>query len=267
MMMKQISRWNLPRKSQVGKKNISTQSLWQSKRELPAGDRSSNRSSIPIVPDRLAPALSFLLPPQRPLMDTSGSLIHNAGSDPQSEAWFRFFDVYEPLIAGWARRCGVNQSEVPDITQEVLKTVVAELKEFKHNGRPGAFRNWLKLITVNRCRRYWEQKKRRPNTKQTEDRESGTNVLDQLEDPSSDLSKLWDREHERHTLTRILKAVENDFDPATIEIFSRNVLADELPGDIAKDLDIPVGRIYKAKFRVMNRLQQEATRLIDDVIG
>lgn len=196
--------------------------------------------------------------------ETSKSLLQKAGSDPQSEAWFRLFVIYEPLISGWVLRSGINQSEVADVTQEVLKAVSTDLRKFEHNGNIGAFRNWLKKITINRCRRHWDAQKRKVNLEDNENRESGISVLEQLEDPRSELTALWELEHDRYTAERILQLVKKDFGPTTIEIFTRNVLHEEPAQVIAHDLDIPVARVYKAKFRVTTRLQQEAIKLVEN---
>lgn len=196
--------------------------------------------------------------------ETSKSLLRKAGSDLRSEAWFKLFAIYDPLISGWVLRSGIDQSEVADITQEVLKAVSTELRNFEHNGNIGAFRNWLKKITVNRCRRYWDAQKRKVNLEDNAHWESGINVLEQLEDPRSELTALWELEHERYTAERILQLVKKDFGATTIEIFTRNVLHDEPALSIAKDLQIPVARVYKAKFRVTTRLQKEAVKLVEN---
>lgn len=193
-------------------------------------------------------------------MDTSKSLLEKAKADPKSDAWFELISIYEPLIAGWIVRAGVEQSEVDDISQEVFQTLSRELEAFEHNGRTGAFRNWLKITTVNRCRRYWDSKKRRSELSGTID---GPDVLNQLADPNSELSKTWDNEHDHYVIDRILKMVEREFDRMSFEVFVRNVLKAESPELLAREYEIPVGQVYKIKFRVMKRLRQEADELVN----
>ena len=135
-----------------------------------------------------------------------------------------------------------------------------ELAAFEHNGRTGAFRNWLKITTVNRCRRYWDSKKRRSELSGTID---GPDVLNQLADPNSELSKTWDNEHDHYVIDRILKMIEREFDRMSFEVFVRNVLKAESPELLAREYEIPVGQVYKIKFRVMKRLRQEADELVN----
>ena len=193
-------------------------------------------------------------------MDTSRSLLQKAKDDPKSDAWFELISIYEPLITGWIVRAGVVQSEVGDISQEVFQTMLSELEAFEHNGRTGAFRNWLKITTINRCRRYWEAKKRWAGLSGNDD---GTEVLNQLADPDSELSRTWDNEHDHYVIERILKLVEREFAPKIFEIFVRNSLKGESPELLAREYEIPVGQVYKIKFRVMKRLRQEADELVN----
>jgi RNA polymerase sigma-70 factor (ECF subfamily) len=193
-------------------------------------------------------------------MKTSKSMLIRARENPDSEAWFKIISIYDPLIAGWLRRSGVSGAEVSDITQDVLYAVSQELHRFEHNGRTGAFRNWLKTITVFRCRRHWEKQK---NTVPMADTTGLDLVLRELEDPNSDLSQQWDREHDSFVLDRILKMIEPEFEPRVMEVFRRSAVGGETAKAISTDLDISTGQVYKYKFRVMQRLHEEAKGLID----
>jgi RNA polymerase sigma-70 factor (ECF subfamily) len=88
-------------------------------------------------------------------------------------------------------------------------------------------------------------------------------VLRELEDPNSDLSQQWDREHDSFVLDRILKMIEPEFEPRVMEVFRRSAVGGETAKAISTDLDISTGQVYKYKFRVMQRLHEEAKGLID----
>lgn len=194
---------------------------------------------------------------------TKPSLLQKAKRDQSSEAWFQLNAIYEPLIAGWIARTGIRESDVGDIAQDVMLTLAKELANFDHNGRVGAFRKWLKLITINRCRRYWDTNKRQIAFNKPLDTESGAIFLDGLEDPSSDISKLWDQEYDSYVLGRMVQLVEKEFDKRDYDIFRRNTLDGESAKAIANELGISVGNIYKIKFRVLSRLKDVASGLLD----
>ena len=92
-------------------------------------------------------------------MDTSQNLLDRAKTD-YPEAWGRLVVLYTPLIDRWLQRFGIDESDRQDITQEVLLASARELQRFQHNGRRGAFRNWLRQIAYNRCKRHWRVKNR-----------------------------------------------------------------------------------------------------------
>src|SRR5690606_20122673 len=77
------------------------------------------------------------------------------------DSWDEFAAVYDALILAWLRQQAITDADADDIRQEVMQTVVQEIANFDHNGRPGAFRNWLRRITANRMRRLWQKRGRR----------------------------------------------------------------------------------------------------------
>ncbi|MFK7769306.1 MAG: RNA polymerase sigma factor [Mariniblastus sp.] len=193
-------------------------------------------------------------------MKTSQHNLQRAKLDPRSNAWDRIVSIYQPLIHGWMRRFGVADDDAADLTQEVLLALVNKLPEFEHNGRTGAFRCWLKAITVNHCRRYWEQRKKNARFVGNQEAE---NLIELLADEKSDLSRRWDEQHDRDVLNGILESIKSDFDEKTMIAFRRSAIVGDPAREIAKDLGINVGQVYKYKFRVMKRLQGIAKGIIE----
>lgn len=190
-------------------------------------------------------------------METNKSLLDAVRESAESEAWFQMVSIYDPLIAGWLRRIGISESEVPDITQEVLCAVVEQIPKFQHNGQVGAFRNWLKRITYFRCQRFWEKRK-------SKIKDSALMSLAELEDPKSELSRQWDLEHDQYVLERILQLIEPEFLETAMQSFRRTSINGEKPADVANDLNVSTAQIYKYRFRIMRRLTQEAKGLVDE---
>src|SRR5262245_49380811 len=84
------------------------------------------------------------------------------GRDGDDDAWRQIVALYQPLIRAWLANQQIRPEEAEDLTQDVLAVVVRELRRFEHAGRPGAFRGWLRTITVNRAREHWRLGKCRP---------------------------------------------------------------------------------------------------------
>src|SRR5262245_20170825 len=147
------------------------------------------------------------------------SLLERLRTRPDANSWQRLVDLYTPLIADWLRRHALQPADADDLAQEVLQIVVRELPNFRHDLRTGAFRPWLRNITVNRLRTFW----RSQHTRELVGTEHVFNVLAQLEDPNSGLSQLWDEEHDRHVLRRLLQLLEPEFDARAWHAFRRLV--------------------------------------------
>lgn len=192
-------------------------------------------------------------------LETSHSLLHRAGLGEET-AWRDLVDLYGPWIRWWLDSVSIDPQEVDDLTQDVLAQLVAGLKHFEHNGNAGAFRCWLRTITINRARRFWRNGKCRSSPTGGEE---FLQMIEQLEDPSSDLSKRWDKQHDDHIICEILKRVETQFTPQSIQAFRRIVFDKEPANAVAKQLDMSLGAVYGAKSRILQRFRQEADGLID----
>ncbi len=103
----------------------------------------------------------------------------------EEAAWRRLVELYRPLVFSWLVRRQVLAEDAEDLTQDVMAVLVKELPRFEHAGRPGAFRSWLRGITVNRVRGFWRAGSIR------EVAVGGSEVLEQIDelaDPASALS-------------------------------------------------------------------------------
>jgi RNA polymerase sigma-70 factor (ECF subfamily) len=192
--------------------------------------------------------------------ETSFSLLERLRSPSDATAWQRLVAVYTPLIEGWLRRHQVAHEDAADLVQDVLAVLLRELPQFQHNQRPGAFRCWLRTITVNRLRAFWKSRQHRPRASGDSDVEE---QLAQLEDPNSGLSRLWDQEHDQYVLQRLMRLIEPEFALATWQAFRRLTFDDARAADVARELDMTVNAVLLAKSRVLRRLRQEARGLID----
>ena len=194
------------------------------------------------------------------MADTSFSLLNRLRSQPDAESWRRLVELYTPLIRGWLRQHSVAPADADDLTQEVMTVVVHELPNFKHNQQRGAFRNWLRTITVHRLRVLWRSRHNRPVATGDSD---FLKMLDELEDPNSGMSRLWDQQHDQHVAHRLMELVEPQFKPTTWRAFRRVVLDGVTAAIAAAELHISVNAVLLAKSRVLSRLRQEMEGLTD----
>jgi RNA polymerase sigma-70 factor (ECF subfamily) len=197
--------------------------------------------------------------PGKTFMETSISLLERLAGQPTDADWRLLLEVYQPLLRAWMARAEVADSDADDLAQEVLLVVFREVGAFERRGA-GAFRSWLRTILTHRVRDYFRGQKYRPTA--TGDSDFGRR-LDELESPDSELSRLWDREHDEHVAASLLRRVQGDFAPATWQAFVRHVLEEEPAVKVAEALGVSLNSVLLAKSRVLKRMREEMAGLLE----
>ncbi len=193
-----------------------------------------------------------------PVNVTSLSLLDRLkGAEPDSPDWRQLQEVYLPLIQRWLAKVPGLGDESADLAQEVFFVVVRELPQFVRQ-REGSFRAWLRQVTVNRVRGYRRQRNRQPAV----GLDATDGFLDRLADPSDDLAREWDRDHDQHVVDRLLAIVQPDFSPSTWLAFQRFALEGQPAARVAEELDLSENAVLQAKSRILRRLRQEAGDLL-----
>jgi len=175
-----------------------------------------------------------------------------------SEAgWERFVFLYEPFLRGQLRRYGLQHCDEADLIQEVFAVVLRRLPEFRHNGKSGAFRAWLREIVVHTAQHFFGQQQLRPSLDAGEWAEG-------LADENSPLAAEWDREHDLHVTARLLELVRAEFDETHYQAFRRTALDEQPIGEVAEALGVTANVVYIARSRVLARLRAISRGLMAD---
>lgn len=180
---------------------------------------------------------------------TRVSLIHRLQSGGHS-AWAELVDTYQPMVRRWLQRNSVSEHDAEDIAQEVFLRMTKGIQAFEHNGNPGAFRSWMHRVTLNVMRNFRRVRATRPLVN-----DGFGHVLQQLEDPESELSCEFHRQHNLFVLQKLLAGLRHEFSDANLELFRRYCVLGEEPSKIASDLGVTKNAVYVAKFRVMKALK------------
>jgi RNA polymerase sigma-70 factor (ECF subfamily) len=178
---------------------------------------------------------------------------------PGSAEWQRLHDIYLPLIRSWLARVPGLGDEADDLSQEILLVLFRELPAFERR-RDGAFRAWLRQITVNRVRAFHRARRRRPRAGLGPEAE---HLLTRLADPTSELARQWDQDHDKHVIHKLLAIVQADFEAGTWRAFTRFALDGQPAAQVAGELGMTESAVVKAKSRILKRLREEAGELLD----
>jgi len=196
------------------------------------------------------------------MADTPVSLLERLRLRPDPAAWQRLIDLYTPLIQNWLRRPGLQASDADDLVSGCACGRGSRAAELPARPAPaGLFAAGCERspsIAFARTGASCEAGPSRPATVIFD------RMLSQLEDPESQLSREWDRQHDQHVARRLLELLAGDFERATWEAFRLLVLEGRDTAQVAAQLGISPNAVRIAKSRVLARFRQEAAGLIDE---
>jgi RNA polymerase sigma factor (sigma-70 family) len=193
-------------------------------------------------------------------METSASLLESLRSPGADDAWQTLWDLYSPMLRRWLNRHGTSPSDSEDLIQEVLVVVHRRIGDFERQPRTGAFRSWLKTITVNCLRDHWKKKSRRAQSPGGSDFAA---AIEQLADPRSGVSHLWEKEYNDHLTHFLLSRVRGQVSENNWAAFQRFALDGLSADQVAAELGMTPNAVFIAKSRVMACLRELGRGLID----
>src|SRR5262245_4696589 len=213
---------------------------------------------------------SLFMRKDRPLADLSTSgmlsespatritLLARLRSPSDAEAWRTFVDLYLPLVFQYCRKRGLQDADARDVSQQVLANIHRAIETFIYDPQKGKFRNWLGTIATREITRY-----------QHRDRRPGKGGGDGLGDwgvgqEGGEVDAAWQEEFNAHIFGAALARVKAQFDDATWQAFDATWLHDVKPSQAAKELGKQAAWVYKARFRVLERLKSELEFLTND---
>lgn len=189
-------------------------------------------------------------------MDTSHSLLDRLSTCSSAQDWNTFESIYRPFIRDRLLRSNIPASDADDICQETLTQIFKAISGFRHNGRDGAFRNWLMKIVRQKI---WQHvnKTSRIGT----NRKCANLYDDQAVDQS--FEDQWEREHDQHVVEKLLQLVKKEFTETSWKSFRRMVIEGEEPAQIALSLSVSVNAVLISKSRIMKRLREYGKGLVE----
>lgn len=186
---------------------------------------------------------------------TSASLLCRLTSDGDQDAWNRFVDLYAPLIFYWSRKQGLNVTDSADLVQDVMAILVVKLPVFDYN--PSLrFRGWLRTVTHNKANDIRRRNLLRPVSRNDEQTKNEQTV-------SSEIDLFEQNEYRTFLVKRALEIMKAEFHDQSWKACWKHVVDGMKAADIALELGMSVNMVYLAKSRVLARLREELTGMLD----
>jgi len=171
-----------------------------------------------------------------------------------AQAWKQFVLLVTPLLYGWARRLGLQDSDAADLLQDVFTVLYERLPSFAYD-KNRSFRAWLRTILTNR----WRTLQRRHSPVSFSAQPTLTEDL-----ASADaVAELTEAEYQRALARRALELMQSDFQGTTWQACWATVVEDRQPAEVATALGVSVKAVYQARARVLARLRLELQGLLE----
>lgn len=187
------------------------------------------------------------------MQTTSVTLLEQLQLPGQDAAWARFTALYMPLLRSWADRCGLPPHDSADLVQEVFAILVQKMSDFRYD-RDGSFRAWLRAVTMNKLRDWKRQSARRNQV-----------ALDDVAEPAVDdpLNDFWEEEYRQQLLHNAVTLIRQDFEPKTWAACWEFMDGQQPASVVAAKHGMTENSVYVAKSRVIQRLRDELTGLLE----
>jgi RNA polymerase sigma-70 factor (ECF subfamily) len=186
------------------------------------------------------------------LPTTRPSLLVRIRDARDNDAWQQFVRIYGPVVYGYGRKHGLQDSDAADLTQEVLRAVSTSIVRLDYDRRRGSFAGWLFTLAHHKLHDFLCRQSR-PG-RGTGD--SGVQARLQQHPDRAENRAVWDLEFERRLFHLAAERVREHFQETTWMAFYQKAVEGRRGAAVAAELGMTVAAVYLAKSRVMARLSQ-----------
>jgi RNA polymerase sigma-70 factor (ECF subfamily) len=190
---------------------------------------------------------------------TSLSLIERVKQRDQ-DAWQRFVQLYGPLIYGWCRKSGLQAEDAADVLQDVCRSLSAGgIDTFRRTSqRNGAFRGWLRTVTLNRIRDFCRARAGQPEAVGG----SAVEHIAQVVDQNAELSDEEITSENTAIVRRALDLIRPDFSEQIWRAFWLVAIEGKATDETADQLKVTAAAVRQANYRVRRRLRDELAEFL-----
>jgi RNA polymerase sigma-70 factor, ECF subfamily len=191
-----------------------------------------------------------LTEPQMSPIETRHSLIVRLKSGQNEIAWRDFVGRYEGFLIRIARRQGVPERHVADVTQQILMAIVRSIEGWKDDGNTASFRRWLSTVSRNVVIRFMTQNRRQPGGV------GGSDLVALLHKVEEKPDEAHIQRYQHELIVWAAEQVRREFLETSWQAFWATVIEQRSVDQVAKDLNISTGSIYMSRSRIMAKIRK-----------
>lgn len=171
--------------------------------------------------------------------------LHDHANEP---AWAQIDSRYRPVIAGLARRLGLDSVDADEVAQQSLAEFVRAYREGRYDRSKGRLSSWILGIAHHTALKMLRSGRRRGI--------GGSTALTEVPDEPA-LRSIWQDERDRAILARAMSMLrdEDAVDDRTLMAFELTALRGVPAPEAASQCAMSVDQVYVARSRVTKRLR------------
>jgi DNA-directed RNA polymerase specialized sigma24 family protein len=150
----------------------------------------------------------------------------------------RFYRVYAPIIATFARRNGAKIDDVEDITHTIVASFLNS--SIQYQPKIGSFRAYLKTSTIHRL--HVKASRERP-----------VESLPESAETNHEWDKIWDFELLQAVVREVRERYEKH-DALTFAAFWKYAMLEQPAEEVAAELRVKIDSVYAAKSRIQKAI-------------
>lgn len=190
---------------------------------------------------------------------TRVNLLQVVCNSDEHAAWRNFVDIYGPLVFAYCRKQGLQDADAADVCQNVMMRLNRAIRSFEYSVDRGTFRSWLRTICRNEVLRHYRGRYSRGQSDQSANSPS---AWDEVYDEHQ-----WTEDFHGHIFKIALARIRPEFSEDIWRAFQMLWVEDRKVDDVVAEFGQNRNWLYKAKHRVISRLEREVLILADDIPG
>ena len=190
-------------------------------------------------------------------IETRNSLIVRLKSDQNEIAWRDFVAVYEGFLGQMARRHGVPERHVADVTQQILMAIVRSIEGWKDDGNNASFRRWLSTVSRNVVIRFMTRERRQPGGI------GGSDLIALLQKVEGKPNELQIQQYQHELIVWAAEQVRKEFIETSWQACWATVIDQKSVDEVARELNVSAGSIYMSRSRIMAKIRQTISIVLE----
>lgn len=191
-------------------------------------------------------------------LETRQSLIVRLKSAQNELAWRDFVCTYEVFLNQLARRQGVPERHIPDVTQQILLTIARSIDGWKDDGNVASFRRWLSTVARNVVIRFMARERKQAGGI------GGSELLAQLQNVEDKPEQKYIQRYQHELVVWAAEQVRHEFLDTSWRAFWATVIEEKSVDEVAAEIKVTPGSIYMSRSRIMARIRKKVAEVEND---